>query len=54
MMLQPTIEEFTALQQALQASLSQQETLASQREKLTSELRFVSHERDLLKERLAM
>ena len=52
MMLQPTIEEFTALQQALQASLSQQETLASQREKFTSELRFVSHERDLLKERL--
>mgnify|MGYP003867718985 CR=1 FL=1 len=52
MMLQPTIEEFTALQQALQASLSQQETLASQREKLTSELRFVRHERDLLKERL--
>ena len=52
MMLQPTIEEFTALQQALQASLSEQKTLASQREKLTSELRFVSHERDLLKERL--
>ena len=52
MMLQPTIEEFTALQQALQASLLEQETLASQREKLTSELRFVSHERDLLKERL--
>ena len=45
MMLQPTIEEFTALQQDLKAVLSQQETLASQ-------LRFVSHERDLLKERL--
>ena len=45
MMLQPTIEEFTALQQDLQAALSQRETLASQ-------LRFVSHERDLLKERL--
>ena len=45
MTLQPTIEEFKALQQALQASLSQ-------REKLTSELRFVSTERDLLKERL--
>ena len=45
MTLQPTIEEFTALQQALQASLSH-------REKLTSELRFVSTERDLLKERL--
>ena len=42
---QPTIEEFTALQQALQAALSQ-------REKLASELRFVSVERDLLKERL--
>ena len=42
MMLQPTIEEFTALQQDLKAVLSQQETLASQ-------LRFVSHERDLLK-----
>ena len=38
---QPTIEEFTALQQALQTSLSQQE-------KLTSELRFVSTERDLV------
>ena len=45
MTLQPTIEEFTTLQQDLQAALSQQETLASQ-------LRFVSHERDLLKERL--
>ncbi len=45
MTLQPTIEEFMVLQQALQASLSQ-------REKLTSELRFVSTERDLLKERL--
>lgn len=42
---QPTIEEFTALQQALQAALSQRQTLAS-------ELRFVSIERDLLKERL--
>ena len=45
MTLPPTIEEFTALQQALQASLSQRETLAS-------ELRFVRVERDLLKERL--
>jgi transposase len=45
MTLQPTIEEFTALQQALQAVLTRQETLASQ-------LRFVSHERDLLRERL--
>jgi len=45
MMLQPTIEEFTALQQDLQAALSQQETLAS-------ELHCVSIERDLLKERL--
>ena len=45
MTLQPNIEEFMALQQALQASLSQQE-------KLTSELRFVSTERDLLKQRL--
>ena len=45
MLLQPTIEEFTALQQDLQAALSQRETLASQ-------LRFVSNERDLLKERL--
>ena len=45
MTLQPTSEEFTTLQQDLQAALSQQETLASQ-------LRFVSHERDLLKERL--
>ncbi|HEY5582336.1 MAG TPA: IS66 family transposase, partial [Rhodoferax sp.] len=45
MTLQPTIEEFTALQQDLQAALSQRETLASQ-------LRFVSNERDLLKERL--
>ena len=45
MTLQPTIEEFKALQQALQAALSQ-------REKLTSELRFVSTERDLLKQRL--
>ena len=42
---QPTIEEFMVLQQALQTSLSQQE-------KLTSELRFVSTERDLLKQRL--
>ena len=42
---QPTIEEFMALQQALQTSLSQQE-------KLTSELRFVSTERDLFKQRL--
>ena len=45
MTLQPTSEEFTILQQDLRAALSQQETLASQ-------LRFVSHERDLLKERL--
>ena len=45
MTLQPTIEEFMALQQALQTSLSQ-------REKLASELRFVSTERDLFKERL--
>lgn len=45
MALQPTFEEFTALQQALQTALSQ-------REELTSELRFVSNERDLLKERL--
>ncbi len=45
MTLQPTIEEFLALQQELQASLSQ-------RERLSSELRFVSTERDLLKERL--
>jgi transposase len=45
MTLQPTIEEFTALQQDLQAALSQRETLASQ-------LRFVSTERDLLKDRL--
>ena len=45
MTLQPTIEEFLALQQELQASLSQ-------REKLTSELRFVRVERDLFKERL--
>ena len=45
MTLQPTIEEFLALQQELQASLSQ-------REKLSSELRFVRVERDLLKERL--
>ena len=42
---QPTIEEFMVLQQALQTSLSQQE-------KLTSELRFVSTERDLFKQRL--
>ena len=42
---QPTIEEFTALQQALQAALSQ-------RDKVTSELRFVRVERDLFKERL--
>ena len=45
MMQQPTTEEFMVLQQALQTSLSQQE-------KLTSELRFVSTERDLLKQRL--
>ena len=45
MTLQPTIEEFLALQQELKASLSQ-------REKLTSELRFVCVERDQFKERL--
>ena len=45
MTLQPTIEEFLALQQELRASLSQ-------REKLASELRFVRVERDLFKERL--
>ena len=45
MTLQPNIEEFMALQQALQTSLSQQE-------KLILELRFVSTERDLFKERL--
>ena len=44
-MQQPTIEEFMVLQQALQTSLSQQE-------KLTLELRFVSTERDLFKQRL--
>ncbi len=43
MTLQPTIEEFTALQQALQASLSQRDDFWN---------RFVSAERDLLKERL--
>jgi hypothetical protein len=42
---QPTTEEFMVLQQALQTSLSQQE-------KLTLELRFVSTERDLFKQRL--
>ncbi len=45
MTLQPNIEEFMALQQALQASLSQQE-------KLILELRFVSTERDLFKQGL--
>lgn len=42
---QPTIEEFTALQQALQASLSQ-------RDVLVGENRILRTERDLLKERL--
>jgi len=42
---QPTIEEFTALQQALQEAHSQRDSLAS-------ELQFVRVERDLLKERL--
>lgn len=41
----PTVEEFTALQQTLQATLSQRDSLAS-------ELQFVRVERDLLKERL--
>ena len=45
MTLQPTIEEFTALQQALQASLSQHDVLVG-------ENRFLRVERDLLKERL--
>ena len=45
MTLQPTIEEFTALQQDLQAALSQ-------RDVLVGENRFLRVERDLLKERL--
>ena len=45
MTLQPTIEEFTALQRGLQAALSQ-------RDVLVGENRFLRVERDLLKERL--
>ena len=45
MSLQPTIEEFTALQRDLQAALSQQDVLVG-------ENRFLRVERDLLKERI--
>src|SRR5450759_4368454 len=47
MLARPTIEEFNALREALEAAQSQRDSLAG-------ELRVVRVERDLLKERLAV
>ena len=52
MTMQPTLEEFNALQQALEALQSQREMLQSQRDSLAGENRILRVERDLLKERL--
>ena len=49
---QPSIEEFTALQQALDAAQSQRDAVQSQRDSLAGENRILRVERDLLKERL--
>ena len=49
----PSIEEFAALQQALDAAQSQRDAVQAQRDSLAGENRFLRVERDLLKERLA-
>lgn len=48
----PTLEEFTALQQALASALKHNESLAGELRTTTGELRIVRTERDLLKEQL--
>lgn len=48
----PTLEEFTALQQALDSALKHNESLAGELRTTTGELRIVRTERDLLKEQL--
>ena len=51
--MQPTLEEFNALREAMESLQSQRDSLQSAHESLVGENRVLRVERDLLKERLA-